>query len=587
MKPKFSLVGRYTLLSLTLIVGSVAVLSSLYAAVADSVTERLAGERLEAQVAGTANRLTNFIENRIYQLETLSTHPSMPLYLLFTEAVPEGVRELVRVEADSPDLYGILFFNENNELTEVVPGQAASGQPYWGRRGWETGGLPLVNLASSEIIGPRNGTGNAPGWLLIRQPLRDTGEQEVTGSIALHVRLASLTELMRTENLAGVLRPYLRTPSGELLEATGNTLEIVPEDLRTGPEVLPGWRIDYQVAAGDILSPLRSAQWGLYALAGVMALGTVALFWALARSLRRRVTRLVDGAEALASGDLNFRLQAPKNDKDEIDVLAHAFNAMADRLQDMIGRTVQAEKMAVLGEFATGVAHEVRNPLATIKLTVQALEKGEPSEQRRELLLSVEEEIDRLNRVVGDLLDYGRPVAGEPQDVEIRRVFRHATVLTSGLADQRRVTVAATGDSRLMVNASPDQVIQCLVNLLANAIEACDPGGTVHLRAFRNGDRINVDITDTGCGMDAATLQRVTDPFFTTRTEGTGLGLSITRQLIELNGGDLQIHSIPGEGTTVSVTLPAANSGNLGHEPARQQQSAEQHHDALEDPDRR
>lgn len=154
MKPRFSLVGRYSLLSLTLIVGAVAVLSSLYATVADSVTERLAGERLEAQVAGTANRLTNFIENRIYQLETLSTHPSMPLYLSFTDAVPEGIRELVRVEADSPDLYGILFFNDRNELTEVVPGQAASGKPYWDQRGWNAGGLPLVMLANSEIIGP-------------------------------------------------------------------------------------------------------------------------------------------------------------------------------------------------------------------------------------------------------------------------------------------------------------------------------------------------------------------------------------------------------------------------------------------------
>ncbi|MFL1485996.1 sensor histidine kinase [Marinobacter sp. LN3S78] len=583
LKPRFSLVGRYSLLSLTLIVGAVAVLSSLYATVADSVTERLAGERLEAQVAGTANRLTNFIENRIYQLETLSTHPSMPLYLNYTDAVPEGVRELVRVEADSPDLYGILFFNDDNELTEVVPGQAASGQPYWGRRGWGIRGLPLVMMANSEVIGPRIGDGASPGWLLIRQPLRDTGEQPVSGSIALHVRLASLTELMRTENLAGVLRPYLRTPAGELLEPTGNRLETIPDQLRTGPEVLPGWRIDYQVAAGDILSPLRSAQLGLYALAGVMALGTVTLFWALARSLRRRVTRLVQGAETLASGDLNFRLQAPKNDKDEIDVLAHAFNAMADRLQELIGRTVQAEKMAVLGEFATGVAHEVRNPLATIKLTVQALEKGEPDDERRELLVSVESEIDRLNRVVGDLLDYGRPVPGEPQRVEIRRIFRHATVLTSGLAEQRQVTVSATGDSRLAIVASPDQVIQCLVNLLANAIEACDAGGTVHLRAFRNGDRIHVDITDNGCGMDPDTLRQVTEPFFTTRQEGTGLGLSITRQLIELNGGDLHIHSVRGEGTTVSVTLPAANSDNLDSSP--QEQSPTDNH-ALTDPDR-
>ena len=583
LKPRFSLVGRYSLLSLTLIVGALAVLSSLYAAVADSVTERLAGERLEAQVAGTANRLTNFIENRIYQLETLSTHPSMPLYLNYTDAVPDGVRELVRVEADSPDLYGILFFNDSNELTEVVPGQAASGQPYWDRHGWGIRGLPLVMMANSQVIGPRIGDGASPGWLLIRQPLRETGDQPVSGSIALHVRLASLTELMRTENLAGVLRPYLRTPAGDLLEPTGNRLDTVPEELRTGPEVLPGWRIDYQVAASDILSPLRSAQLGLYALAGVMALGTVTLFWALARSLRRRVTRLVQGAETLASGDLNFRLQAPKNDKDEIDVLAHAFNAMADRLQELIGRTVQAEKMAVLGEFATGVAHEVRNPLATIKLTVQALEKGEPDDERRELLVSVESEIDRLNRVVGDLLDYGRPVPGEPQRVEIRRIFRHATVLTSGLAEQRQVTVSATGDSRLAIVASPDQVIQCLVNLLANAIEACDTGGTVHLRAFRNGDRIHVDITDNGCGMDPDTLRQVTEPFFTTRQEGTGLGLSITRQLIELNGGDLHIHSVRGEGTTVSVTLPAANSDNL--DSSSQEQSPTDHH-ALTDPDR-
>lgn len=585
MKPRFSLVGRYSLLSLTLIVGAVAVLSSLYAAVADSVTERLAGERLDAQVAGTANRLTNFIENRIYQLETLSTHPSMPLYLNYTDAVPEGVRELVRVEADSPDLYGILFFNDDRELTEVVPGQAASGSPYWDREGWSLQGLPLVLMANSEIIGPSVGDGAEPGWLLIRQRLRDTGEQPVAGAIALHVRLASLTELMRTENLAGVLRPYLRTPAGELLEPTGNRLAEAPPDLRSGPEVLPGWRIDYQVAAGDILSPLRSAQFGLYALAGVMALGTVTLFWALARSLRRRVTRLVQGAETLASGDLNFRLQAPKNDKDEIDVLAHAFNAMADRLQELIGRTVQAEKMAVLGEFATGVAHEVRNPLATIKLTVQALEKGEPDEERRDLLVSVESEINRLNRVVGDLLDYGRPVPGEAQQVDIRRVFRHATVLTSGLADQRQVTVSASGDSRLSLHASPDQIIQCLVNLLANAIEACAPGGVVHLRAFRNGDRIHVDITDNGCGMDADTLHQVTEPFFTTRQEGTGLGLSITRQLIEMNGGDLHIQSVPGEGTTVSVTLPAANSDNLDG-PTQEQPQPDHDRHALTDTDR-
>ncbi|MBQ0846239.1 sensor histidine kinase [Marinobacter psychrophilus] len=563
MKPRFSLVGRYTFLSLTLMVGSVAVLSALYAAVSDLLTERLAGERLEAQVAGNVNRLTNFIENRIYQLETLSTHPSTPLYLSYNDAVPEGVKELVRVEADSPDLYGVLFFDGNGELADVVPGQASSGSPYWSRESWSLKGLPTVTFGSSEIIGPHLPDGDGPAWLLIRQPLRNSADLAIEGSIGLHVRLASLTELMRTENPAGVLKSFLRTPAGDLLNATGSLQTPTPEALRTGPEVMPDWRIDYVVSTSDILSPLRDAQLGLYALASVMVLGTVALFWALARSLRRRVARLTQGAEAFASGDLKFRLQAPKNDKDEIDVLAHAFNAMADRLQEMIQRTVQAEKLAVLGEFATGVAHEVRNPLATIKLTVQALEKGEADDQRRDLLISMEDEIDRLNRVVGNLLDYARPVAGAPQQVDIRRIFRHASILTSALADTQQVTVSTSGDPRQSVYASPDQVIQCLVNLVANAIQACKPGGVVQLRAFRNGDRITVDITDNGCGMHASVLQRVTEPFFTTRQEGTGLGLSITHQLIELNEGHMLIQSTEGVGTTVSVTLPAANGDNL------------------------
>ncbi|WP_303288539.1 HAMP domain-containing sensor histidine kinase [Marinobacter sp. SS8-8] len=586
MKPRFSLVGRYTFLSLTLMVGSVALLSALYATVSDLLTERLAGERLEAQVAGNVNRLTNFIENRIYQLETLSTHPSTPLYLSYNDAVPEGVKELVRVEADSPDLYGVLFFDGNEELTDVIPGQAASGSPYWSRENWSLEGLPTVTFGSSEIIGPYLPDGDGPAWLLIRQPLRNSAIQAIEGSIGLHVRLASLTELMRTENLAGVLKSFLRTPAGDLLDATGNLQTTAPEALRTGPEVLPGWRIDYVVSTSEILSPLRDAQLGLYALASVMVLGTVALFWALARSLRRRVARLTEGAEAFASGDLKFRLQAPRNDKDEIDVLAHAFNAMADRLQEMIQRTVQAENLAVLGEFATGVAHEVRNPLATIKLTVQALEKGETDDQRRDLLISVEDEIDRLNRVVGNLLDYARPVAGAPEQVDIRRVFRHTSVLTTGLAETHEVTVSASGDARQSIYASPDQVIQCLVNLVANAIQACEPGGVVQLRAFRHGDRVTVDINDNGCGMHESVLQRVTEPFFTTRQEGIGLGLSITRQLIELNKGDLLIQSTEGGGTTVSVTLPTANSDNLLLQQKTQKQRTTDNQHALTDSDR-
>jgi two-component system sensor histidine kinase HydH len=560
MKPRLNLVGRYTFLSLGLIIGSVAILSVIYATVADSVTERLVGERLNAQMAATANRISAFVENRIYQLETLSNHPAIPLYLAYNDGVPEGVEELVRVEADSPDLYGILFFDGSDRLVQVVAGQAASGAPYWSTANWSLAGLPRVRVGGTDIIGPSLPENGQAGWLLIRQAVRQTLGRGTGGSVALHVRLASLTEQIRTENLAGVVRPFLRTPDGALLEPAGTPVAEAPTGLVSGPELFPGWRIDYVVAAADILSPLRKAQVGLYALALFMGMGTVLLFWALALSLRRRVSRLVGGADAFASGDLHFRLRVPDDRQDEIDVVAHAFNAMADRLRDMIQRTVQVEKMAVLGEFATGVAHEVRNPLATIKLSVQALERREPDAKRRALLQDVEGEIDRLNRVVGDLLDYGRPAPGEPQHVEVRRLFDKAVALTASLAETRSIMVSTDRDSRLSLYASPDQVIQCLVNLLANATEACMPGGTVQLQAYRQGACIRIEVTDDGCGMTEDVRQRVTEPFFTTRASGTGLGLSITRQLVLLNKGEVRIDSQPDKGTRVSLLLPVSDT---------------------------
>ncbi|MCL7943022.1 HAMP domain-containing sensor histidine kinase [Marinobacter sp. ATCH36] len=563
MKSKLSLVGRYTLLSLALIIGSATALSILHMTVAESITERLAGQHLEAQMSATANRLSAFLENRIYQLETLSRHPAMPLYLAYTEAVPEGVKELVRVEADSPDLYGILFFDADDRLIQVVPGQAASGPPYWSRDNWSLAGLPRVEKNNTELIGPALPQQGQPGWLLIRQPLRYLFDDGAEGAVGLHVRLASLTEQIRTENLAGVVKPFLRTPGRVLLDPTGSTVLREPPGLVRGPEVFPGWHIDYVITAADILSPLRNAQMVMYGLAGLLALGTVLLFWALARSLRRRIDRLVQGAEAFSSGDLHFQLDVPGPRKDEIDQVAYAFNAMAQRLREMIQRTVQVEKMAVLGEFASGVAHEVRNPLATIKLTVQALERREEDQRRRGLLQDVEGEIDRLNRVVGDLLDYGRPVSAEPEHFEVRRVFRQAVAMTSSRARELNVTVTASGDSRLLLHANPDQVTQCLANLLSNAIEACagvaEADRSVRLRAHREGARIRIDVTDNGTGVARDVLPRVTEPFFTTRAEGTGLGLSITRQLVLLNGGDMSIESESGEGTTVTLLLPASD----------------------------
>ncbi|MCR6632437.1 MAG: HAMP domain-containing protein [Magnetospirillum sp.] len=135
------------------------------------------------------------------------------------------------------------------------------------------------------------------------------------------------------------------------------------------------------------------------------------------------------GADAVSAGRLGYRL--PETGNDEINVVSRAFNSMSVKLSQLIERTVSIEKMAVLGQFATGVAHEVRNPMATIKTSVQALARSEGDAERKEILDGVSAEIDRLSRVMEDLLEYGRPRPPEIGAVPVRELFRRLEALVT------------------------------------------------------------------------------------------------------------------------------------------------------------
>lgn len=234
----------------------------------------------------------------------------------------------------------------------------------------------------------------------------------------------------------------------------------------------------------------------------------------------------------------------------------------AARLRTVIDRTVQVEKMAVLGQFATGVAHEVRNPLATMKTTVQALGRDEPDPDRRDLLADLEAEVDRLNRVVNDLLTYGRPHPAARGTVVLREILRRTAALLQPAAAERGVTVATTGDSTLALYADEDHVQQVLVNLGLNAVQACERGGAVTLRAAGHGYWTIIEITDDGCGIPAEHLARITDPFYTTKPTGSGLGLTISQQMVEANGGKMRIESQLGVGTHIRLSFPAVEPGS-------------------------
>lgn len=559
-----SIVRRYLVLSLLACAVPVVWVGLLYDRFAESAFQTALDEKLAAQLTATASRLSAFVDARRYQVETLANFPGIGQFAASQSgAASEQVNALLQVESDLPDLFGILLFSPDQRLRQIIPGQAASGPPYWAGTTLQLAGLPAAQVGEAELLGPARPQDGNSGWLLLRYPLdekRPGGGP--AGYVALHVRLSSLTELMGDDQAAGALDPVLKTPAG-YFNRVGHL--VTPRGkLVAGPEIFPGWQPMLQVEPSQLLEPFDRARRALFVAVLVGAVLLVLLFYRLSIKLRQRIGQLLAGASAISSGRLDYRIA--DQGRDEITTVARAFDAMAARLEDHLARTVRMEKLAVLGEFATGIAHEVRNPLASVKTTVQALARREQDERRLQLLGDVESEIDRLARVVSQLLDFGRPRPPAPEPMKVHDVFRRVMQLLAPEANARRVALSAQGDTDLVLSADPDHVVQILLNLGINALQASPENSAVVLRASRQSDIAEIEISDAGHGIAPDVLARATDPFFSTRSKGMGLGLSISRQLAEMNGGRLDIRSTVGRGTSVRVFF-AIHEGNDGKHP--------------------
>lgn len=553
-----SIVRRYLVLSLLASVIPVVWVGLLYDRFAESTFQEVIDEKLTAHLTATASRISGFVEARRYQAETLANFPGMGQFAASEDDAPmEQVNALLQVESDLPDLFGILFFSPDHKAQKVVPGQAASGPPYWKDTALELTGLPQTRVGDTDLLGPAAPANGHSGWLLVRYPLRETRHATAgTSYVALHVRLASLTELMGADPAAGAMEPVLKTPAG-YFNRVGHP--VTPRGkLVAGPEIFPGWQPMLQVEPSQLLEPFDRARRALFIAVLIGAVLIVILFYRMSIKLRQRVGQLLGGASAISSGQLDYRIA--DQGEDEIATVSRAFDAMAERLEEHLSRIVRMEKLAALGEFATSIAHEVRNPLASIKTTVQALSRRESDERRLQLLADVESEIDRLARVVSQLLDFGRPRQAAPEPVTVREIFRRVMLLLEPEARRRCVALSASGDADTVLLADPDHVVQILLNLGINALQACEESGAVVLRATRQTSMAVLEISDNGHGIPADVLPRVTDPFYSTKSKGMGLGLSISHQLAEMNGGRLDIRSTPGSGTSVRAFFPVAES---------------------------
>jgi signal transduction histidine kinase len=308
-----------------------------------------------------------------------------------------------------------------------------------------------------------------------------------------------------------------------------------------------------------------------YAALGALGLAAalcVVLAFLIARNLQSGISevesRLRELEADLAAPDRsNVNLAEIRRVLGGVDRLATALQAKNTKEHDLEEKLRHSERLAALGRVAAGVAHEVRNPLATIRLRTQMSIRNPREENVQRNGSVVLDEIARLDHMVERLLFFARPLKVDLQTVDICEVLRASVEGNSRAAHDRNVRVQlGECDSLMRANADPSALRQLLDNLISNAIDSVEqPGGTVITSAQRLPDgRVCLEVRDTGTGIRSDDLPHIFDPFFTTKTSGTGLGLSICYEIVKAHGGDIRIESEVGEGTTTVVLLPAAHS---------------------------
>lgn len=293
------------------------------------------------------------------------------------------------------------------------------------------------------------------------------------------------------------------------------------------------------------------------------------------KSITNPVAELLGATRKIKAGKLEYRID--KKLHDEFGELASSFNEMAVSLQEQYNKLQETERLAVVGELAAGMAHEIKNPMAGIKVSMEVLSQDSPlPPEDKEVLLRVINEIDRITALLKSLLNYARPPKPETISLAVNQLLE-ATIKSAHYS--LRKPRGKQGEYRPEIEfvkefspdlpnivADPAQLQQVFLNLMLNSVEALssisEPGKiTIQTRQTADG-KIQIAIADNGKGIESQALEKIFNPFFTTKTQGTGLGLAICKRLVEQHhGGSINVENNPsGKGVTFTITLPVENA---------------------------
>jgi len=288
----------------------------------------------------------------------------------------------------------------------------------------------------------------------------------------------------------------------------------------------------------------------------------------LARKYTSPIHRLATGVKDVSEGDLSVTFDVESGD--EIGELAENLNEMVEKLKEkkqLEKRLYEAEHLSKVGQLASGIAHEIRNPLNYISLAIDHLKSellpvcGVKGAEMESIADNIKEEVRKANYMVLNFMNYGRPLKLRLQQVSYPDLLDKAMPLLQGKLEENHIGVQREiPDSLPPMLVDPELMRNCLCNFITNAAQAMPEGGDITLGAHLDLEAGMFVLTfrDQGVGIEPQDLEKVFQPYFTTKEAGIGLGLAITERIIKEHGGGLEVQSLPGEGTTFTVRLPMA-----------------------------
>ncbi len=340
------------------------------------------------------------------------------------------------------------------------------------------------------------------------------------------------------------------------------------EALRVGDEMIG--KIEHMIAMTsdnfnrqerEILQRIDQRKSILFMLVTIGPFFAIGLAFILVRGLTRPVKSLLDATRRLKAGDLEHRIAGLHGEFGEV---ANSFNEMVASLKKQMQELQRTEQLRVCGEMAAGIVHEIRNPLAGMKVSIEVLLSELDIDVRdRDVLVKVVDQIKHVELLMKNLLNYARPVAADPVSVNVNKILektiyfieKHPSFV-SGKA--HRQVLKELDDHLPEIIADPQQLQQVFFNILLNSVDAISEGGkiTVTTRYDEKMKAVAIDLCDTGKGIPPALMDKIFQPFFTTKGKGTGLGLAISKRIVEEHGGSIEVANQVSGGAVFTITLP-------------------------------